>query len=594
MYRVLYRKWRPERFCDVIGQEHVTATLKNEIRSGRISHAYLFTGSRGTGKTSCAKILSRAVNCLDSADGEPCGKCANCVGIANGSILDVVEMDAASNNSVNNIRAVLDEVVFTPSDAKYRVYIIDEVHMLSPGAYNALLKTLEEPPPHIVFILATTEINKIPATILSRCQRFDFNRIDPHDMGKRLVEIAEKEGVELDGEAALLIATVADGAMRDALSILDRCIGLSEKITAEIVREATGLSGRDYLFTLADSVMKEDVTLAINTINALHKASKSMSLLCEELSEHFRALMLLKTMKGSAESLIIMTKEELEKARMQSQGITLSQIVSCIETLHASRELMFRGGNNKTEFETCMIKLCTPRLSADMGAILARLEKLERSAAARLAAMPASEVNEQPNTAAAKHADTAAIPARSVNSVKTETQNAPVRREETLPFDENPQPEPAVQPAQTNVRSQPQRSVQPSANADVKPSGTQGDIIAQLSARAVPMPQWEDVLEAMKSITRVTATAFRGTTAYTVDDYVLIYSESDTVTTHLKNANHRMKIKAAIRDVTGRNYKLGPYKPPGADAQISTAPKSRIDEFIENISNSDIKVTVEE
>ncbi len=594
LYRVLYRKWRPERFCDVIGQEHVTATLKNEIRSGRISHAYLFTGSRGTGKTSCAKILSRAVNCLDSADGEPCGKCANCVGIANGSILDVVEMDAASNNSVNNIRAVLDEVVFTPSDAKYRVYIIDEVHMLSPGAYNALLKTLEEPPPHIVFILATTEINKIPATILSRCQRFDFNRIDPHDMGKRLVEIAEKEGVELDGEAALLIATVADGAMRDALSILDRCIGLSEKITAEIVREATGLSGRDYLFTLADSVMKEDVPLAINTINALHKASKSMSLLCEELSEHFRALMLLKTMKGSAESLIIMTKEELEKARMQSQGITLSQIVSCIETLHASRELMFRGGNNKTEFETCMIKLCTPRLSADMGAILARLEKLERSAAARLAAMPASEVNEQPNTAAAKHADTAAIPVRSVNSVKTETQNAPVRREETLPFDENPQPEPAVQPAQTNVRSQPQRSVQPSANADVKPSGTQGDIIAQLSARAVPMPQWEDVLEAMKSITRVTATAFRGTTAYTVDDYVLIYSESDTVTTHLKNANHRMKIKAAIRDVTGRNYKLGPYKPPGADAQISTAPKSRIDEFIENISNSDIKVTVEE
>lgn len=590
LYRVLYRKWRPERFCDVIGQEHVTATLKNEIRSGRISHAYLFTGSRGTGKTSCAKILSRAVNCLDSTDGEPCGKCANCVGIANGSILDVVEMDAASNNSVNNIRAVLEEVVFTPSDAKYRVYIIDEVHMLSPGAYNALLKTLEEPPPHIVFILATTEINKIPATILSRCQRFDFNRIDPHDMGKRLVEIAEEEGVQLDDEAALLIATVADGAMRDALSILDRCIGLSEKITAEIVREATGLSGRDYLFTLADSVMKEDVPLAINTINALHKASKSMSLLCEELSEHFRALMLLKTMKGSAESLIIMTKEELEKARVQSQGITLSQIVSCIETLHASRELMFRGGNNKTEFETCMIKLCTPRLSADMGAILARLEKLERSAAARLAAPPASDVKEQNYAAEAPRSDTAI----SVKSVKTEPQSAPVRREETLPFDENPQPEVKSQPAQNNVRPQTQRNVQSSASAAAAPQGGQGDIIAQLSARAVPMPQWEDVLEAMKSITRVTATAFRGTTAYTVDDYVLIYSDSDTVTTHLKNAGHRMKIKAAIRDVTGRNYKLGPYKPPGTEAQISAAPKSKIDEFIENISNSDIKVTVED
>ena len=564
MYRVLYRKWRPEKFSDVIGQRHVTTTLKNEIRSGRISHAYLFTGSRGTGKTSCAKILSRAVNCLDSADGEPCGKCANCIGIANGSILDVVEMDAASNNSVNNIRSVLDEVVFTPSDAKYRVYIIDEVHMLSPGAFNALLKTLEEPPSHVVFILATTEINKIPATILSRCQRFDFSRIDVHDIADRLVEIANDEGVTLDSDAALLIAAVADGAMRDALSILDRCIGLSETITSEVVREATGLAGRDYLFTLADAIMKEDVTLAINTVNTLHKASKSMSLLCEELAEHFRALMLIKTMKKAANGLIIMTADELAKAERQADGIDLSQIVNCIETLQSSRELMFRGGNNKIEFETCMIKLCSPRLSTDMSAILARLEKLERTYHPGVQAVP-QQVQAQP----------AAVPENDI------TTGAPA----------NDKPQPPKQPVET-AKTEPAK-VSPddvSAAANMSPEQR----IEWLSSIAVPMPQWEDVLEVMKGLTRVTATAFKGTTAYTAKNFVLIYSDSDTVTTYLKNQTYREKIKQAIKKVTGADYNLGPYKPPGSSGQVQKEHKTKLDEFIEKVSDSDIDLTVEE
>ena len=574
MYRVLYRKWRPERFSDVIGQQHVTVTLRNEIRSGRISHAYLFTGSRGTGKTSCAKILSRAVNCLDSTDGEPCGKCANCVGIANGSILDVVEMDAASNNSVNNIRAVLDEVVFTPSDAKYRVYIIDEVHMLSPGAFNALLKTLEEPPAHVVFILATTEINKIPATILSRCQRFDFSRIDVRDIADRLVDIAGKEGVGLEPDAALLIAAVADGAMRDALSILDRCIGLSDSITSDIVREATGLAGRDYLFTLADAVIDGDVPLAVNTVNTLHKASKSMSLLCEELAEHFRALMLLKTMKKAAESLIIMTAAELESAYRQSERIALAQTVSCIETLQSSRELMFKGGNNKMQFETCMIKLCSPRLSADSSAILARLERLER----KFAGAPVSQET-------LPQAQTQSAPP--IVRAEERPAPAPITPEKT---EDEPQPAPAEAPAAEKQAEEPK----PAPQAVSPLPSSREDIITQLSARAVKMQQWEDVLEAMKSITRVTATAFRGTTAYTVDDYVLIYSDSDTVTAHLKNPNHRAKIKSAIREVTGRNYKLGPYKPPGALSEPKPAVKTKLDEFIENISDSDINLTVEE
>lgn len=574
MYRVLYRKWRPEKFSDVIGQSHITTTLKNEIRSGRISHAYLFTGSRGTGKTTCAKILSRAVNCLDSENGEPCGKCANCVGIANGSILDVVEMDAASNNSVNNIRTVLDEVVYTPSDAKYRVYIIDEVHMLSPGAFNALLKTLEEPPAHVVFILATTEINKIPATILSRCQRFDFNRIDVHDIADRLVYIAEEEDVSLTPDAAVLIAAVADGAMRDALSILDRCIGLSKEITPEVVREATGLAGRGYLFTLAKAVINGDVPLAINTVNELHKASKSMSLLCEELSEHFRALMLLRTMKKQAESLIIMTPDELVKAKEQSEQIGLSQIISCIETLQASRELMFKGGNNKTEFETCMIKLCSPRLSSDMSAILARLEKLERTVASgAVIQQPIQKQETPPPTQPQPQAD------------------KPAQTRPPLLFDE---PKPVSTQAE-----KPQASAQPAPKEapEQQPAGrilSPAEKIADLSSRAVRMEQWEDVLEEMKSITRVTATAFTGTSAYTADDYVLIYSDSDAVTTHLKNPVQRDKIKEALRRVTHRDYKLGPYKPPGVKDAEQAKPKTKLDEFIENVSNSDIKIKIDD
>ena len=589
MYRVLYRKWRPERFSDVIGQEHVTATLKNEIRSGRISHAYLFTGSRGTGKTSCAKILSRAVNCLDSTDGEPCGKCRNCQGIINGSILDVVEMDAASNNSVNNIRTVLDEGVFTPSDAKYRVYIIDEVHMLSPGAFNALLKTLEEPPSHVVFILATTEINKIPATILSRCQRFDFNRIDASDIAKRLVDIAKEENVTLTDDGALLIAAVADGAMRDALSILDRCIGLSDTIDSGVVREATGLAGRDYLFTLADAVSSGNVPLAINTVNTLHKASKSMSLLCEELSQHFRALMLIKTMKKQARSLIIMTPAELEKAELQSERFGLSQIINCIETLQSSRELMFRGGNNRIEFETCMIKLCSPRLSTDISAILARLEKLERTYSAA-ASSAVSVTEEKPQ------------PVKPVQTVQTVSQTPPAPKTEEvpkisdipLPFDTAPARE-AVTPAAREAQVTPSPAPPAAVTAEARPAAMSPDeLIAHLCAKAVIFEQWEDVLEALKATTRVTATAFKGTVAYTAENYVLIYADSDVVKKHLQNATHRMKIREAITRVTGRSYKLGPYKPPGASDETDQPPRTRLGEFIENVSNSDTPIIIED
>ena len=378
MYQVLYRKWRPKVFADVSGQPQVTVTLKNELQSARINHAYLFTGTRGTGKTTCAKILAKAVNCLNPQGGDPCGECEICKGIEDGSVMDIAEIDAASNNGVDNIRTIIEEAAFTPTKAKYRVYIIDEVHMLSAGAFNALLKTLEEPPSHVVFILATTEVHKLPATILSRCQRFDFHRISAQDLANRLKYVAEQEGVILDDDASMLIASVADGAMRDALSLLDRCIGISTDITAEVVRTTAGLAGKEHLFKFADCVINKNTQEALQIIEQLHNESKDMGRLCEELIDHFRTLMLLKTM-NNPDALLIMSAQDKEKAREQSQNIQLENIVYIMDILQASYDRIFRGSNKRTEMELALIKLTSPQLDNSVEALTARIAKLERA-----------------------------------------------------------------------------------------------------------------------------------------------------------------------------------------------------------------------
>ena len=556
MYRVLYRKWRPTTFSDVIGQSHVTSTLKNEIRLGRISHAYLFTGSRGTGKTTCAKILARAVNCLDPQDGEPCGKCVNCLGIASGSIMDVVEMDAASNNSVNNIREVLDEVVFSPGEAKYRVYIIDEVHMLTTGAFNALLKTLEEPPAHIVFILATTEVHKLPATILSRCQRFDFNRITPEVIAERLEYIAHEENVSITHDAALLVGAAADGAMRDALSLLDRCIGLADNITSEVVREAAGLAGRDYLFTLADCAINKDIPTAISTVNTLHSASKSMSRLCEELTEHFRTIMLLRTMKTKAKGLLLLSESEVEKAFEQAKRISLVQTVNCIDILTASLEKMFKGGNNKIEFETCMIKLCSPEFSDDLSSVIARIDKLEQ--AVKSGSYRIADKSESKSDDTAKSSENT-----SVNNVVSNAAQPAVVKTPT-----------AVQTVQQNRAAAEER-------------------LAQLARNAKPLSNWEDILDAMKDRSAVLYYRMAGTNAYVSGDYVLIEAKDETPFEFLRSdPNRNTIVKEIIKQVLGRTYAIGPYRRTAKAAEEQK--KNKLDEFIENISNSDIKLTVEE
>lgn len=361
MYRVLYRKWRPKTFEDVTGQPQVTQTLKQELVAGRIAHAYLFTGSRGTGKTTCAKILAKAINCLNPIDGEPCGTCEICRGIDEGSVTDVVEIDAASNNGVDNIRMLREEAGFTPAMAKYRVYIIDEVHMLSIGAFNALLKTLEEPPAHVVFILATTEVHKMPATILSRCQRFEFKRISPDDSAQRLCYIAREEGADLDDEAALLIARLADGALRDALSILDQCIGVSNHVTTEVVCSTVGIVGREHLYQLVDAAASQNSAKALELIDQLYRGSKDMARLCEELSVYFRNMMLIKTMKD-ARAFIPVSEEEFQSLTKQALSLSLTAILHGLDTIQDALEKIYRGANARITFEMTMIQLCTPQL----------------------------------------------------------------------------------------------------------------------------------------------------------------------------------------------------------------------------------------
>lgn len=292
MYRALYRKWRPQTFADVVGQEAITGALANQVQADKIGHAYLFTGTRGTGKTSCAKILAKAANCENRNGAEPCGECPMCLGLENGSILDVMEIDAASNNGVDDVRDLREETIYRPSRGRYRVYIIDEVHMLTTAAFNALLKTLEEPPGHVIFILATTEIHKVPATILSRCQRFDFGRIPAEKIARRLAFIAEQEGIELTPGAADLLARLGDGSMRDATSLLDTCAGLGQAVDEALVRTMAGVADKRYLFELSEAVHRADTPALLELITRLRGQSIDVRRLCEELVAHYRNLLL--------------------------------------------------------------------------------------------------------------------------------------------------------------------------------------------------------------------------------------------------------------------------------------------------------------
>ena len=566
MYQVLYRKWRPKTFDDVSGQEHITTTLVNELKSGRINHAYLFTGSRGTGKTTCAKILAKAVNCLSPENGNPCGKCENCIAAEDGSFQDIVEMDAASNRRIDDIRSVIDGAVFTPAKGKYKVYIIDEVHMLTQEAFNALLKTLEEPPSHVIFILATTEVHKLPATIISRCQRFDFHRINPHVIKDRLKYVVEQEGCSITDDAALLIAAIADGALRDALSLTDRCIGLSGgEITLSVVREAAGLSGRGYVYDMAPSCINKNCGEALELIAKLYGESKDMARLCEELTEHFRNLMLLKSVKNP-DDILVVGRDELEVLKSHAERISLSEIVHIMDVLGSAFERMNRGADSRTEMETAVVKLCSPQLDVTEDAVLSRIGALERTVNRLMNMISSGTLTVQKDDNLNKNGET---------SNKAETS------ENTAEFNDTENSENTV----SNQAEDPQ-------NSSREPQRKRGAVdVDEIYRNAKPFPNWKEVVENLRKYSKTISAAFDGTKAYVSGRYILIDSPSDIPFQLLKQSSQREKIREAVLEITGATYSLGPYRPP--EKKIREEKEDPIEKLTENFKSLGIEVTEE-
>ncbi len=381
MYQALYRKWRPKAFADVVGQEHITQTLRRQAAQGRLSHAYLFTGTRGTGKTTCAKILAKAVNCQHPVDGDPCNQCQACLGIDNGSLLDVLELDAASNNGVDHVRALRDEAIYSPASVRYRVYIVDEVHMLSTAAFNALLKILEEPPAHLIFILATTELHKVPATILSRCQRFAFRRIRPQDIAQRLRYVAGQEGMALDEDAAELLARLSDGALRDALSLLDQCGASGGAIDTGRVLDVLGLAGNVQTAELMGCVLRREVKEALLLLDRLYRGGKDVGALLSELSTLTRDLLIRMTAPEGGAALLSGGYDSAQLDSL-SQGVNPTRLIYMATQLQTTAAALPLSANRRTDAELCLMRLCDEGLCGDVTALAARLARLEEGCAA--------------------------------------------------------------------------------------------------------------------------------------------------------------------------------------------------------------------
>lgn len=544
MYQALYRKYRPRTFSEVSGQPHITKTLQNQLLEGRISHAYLFTGSRGTGKTSCAKILAKAVNCLHPQNGDPCNECEVCKGIEAGAIMDVLEMDAASNNGVNDIRDIREKVEYTPSSAKYRVYIIDEVHMLSAGAFNALLKTLEEPPAHAIFILATTEVHKLPATILSRCQRFDFGRIPPEAIAARLAWICGQEDMTISNEAALLIARLADGGLRDAVSLLDVCASAAREITEETVISAAGIAGRDHLFELWGYIEQRDAAGALRCVDRLHKASCDMGRLCEELISHLRNLMLCKTL-GDVTELIVCPASELERLQQQAAGMTLPAVLHGMDALENCLRAMKQGAARRPAMESALLKLASPELDVTPEALLRRIDALEgrlRAAGAPPTGVGAEEPPEKESKASLEKSE-AASPAPAPNAALSEPAGM------DFPLD-LPDPPPPQEP-QALVTS-------PAGEPEQEPA---------------PVPLWPEILAVVKETSPMIYAFLNDSAAYEKNGVLFIDAPNQSFRKLINESkSHREAIKAAALQVTGKSYKLGPYRRPAAPQEKAPDP----------------------
>ncbi|MDO4516517.1 MAG: DNA polymerase III subunit gamma/tau [Bacillota bacterium] len=557
MYQALYRKWRPRTFDDVVGQAHITETLKRQVATGRLSHAYLFTGTRGTGKTTCAKILARAVNCEHPVDGNPCNACPACLGIESGAILDVLELDAASNNGVDQIRALRDEAIYTPAAVRKRVYIVDEVHMLSVPAFNALLKILEEPPAHLMFILATTELHKVPATIKSRCQQFAFKRISPKAIAGHLGHVAEQEGISLTVPAANLLARLADGGLRDALSLLDQCSGADGELTEEVVLDVLGLAGSRRTAWILDCVGREDTAGALQELDSLYRDGKDMGAFLSELATLIRDLLIRKTAPEGGQGLLTGGYEE-KVIRHLTEQFSAGELVQMMTLLQTAQADLYRSSSRRLDAELCLIRLCDRRLAENTQGLIARISRLEEQMAG---GMPVRQTLPQEPKAPQPAPE------------KRPPEDLPPPVEEDLPpWDPDPVPPP---PVPEPVRQRPAPRAEP-----VRPQPTP----AQPKVSAAGGGDWKGFLKQLRDAPPMVQSFLRKPGAVTgvfEENNVTLWVDSELTKGVLSKPDTAAFLERAAEAYTGQKrrvvVKVGQPEP--AAPQAGAAPQPQEDKF---------------
>lgn len=566
MYQALYRKWRPKVFSDVIGQEHITETLKKQVAEGRTSHAYLFTGTRGTGKTTCAKILAKAVNCEHPVNGDPCCQCPSCLGLENGSFLDVLELDAASNNGVDQVRALRDEAIYAPANVKKRVYIVDEVHMLSTAAFNALLKILEEPPAHLMFILATTELHKVPATILSRCQRYAFKRILPADIAKRLTYVAGQEHIDLTPDGAELLSRLADGALRDGLSLLDQCAAAGGTVDSRAVLEVLGLAGNLQTAKLMEHILNRDAQGALLLLNDLYAGGKDVGAVLGELSTLTRDLLLRRTAPEGGAALLSGGFDSATLDRLSSD-VPSNRFLYLASTLQRALADLYYSADRRTDAELCLLRLCDESLCGDLTALESRITRLE--AAAERGAVISAAVNE--SARAAKTAESSrpaggSAAAKPAQAAAPQTKK-PAQTEDAPPWDEPPLPEEPpmreepgervfdIPPDAASVRSTPStphpaRTAAPASvptEAKRPPAGS----------TAVSGSWWRALSENCKGQLPPMYRAFLDLCGGTLEgDQITVYAPDEITLSRLDNDRVRGVLSAEAEKVSGQPVRL--------------------------------------
>ncbi|MBO5023038.1 MAG: DNA polymerase III subunit gamma/tau [Clostridia bacterium] len=548
MHQALYRKWRPKTFADVYGQDHITSVLKSEVSTGKISHAYIFCGPRGTGKTTCAKIISRAVNCEHPVDGNPCGVCDACRSVEEGRATDVMEMDAASNNGVDNVRDIRDGVAYSPADLKYKVYIIDEVHMLSTAAFNALLKTLEEPPEYVIFILATTEINKIPATVLSRCQRFDFHRVSSEVIAKRLRVVCEGEGIDADDDALLLIADLAQGAFRDALNMLEYCSGAGGKITEKSASELLGASSAELLCRMAENIAKRDVSEALAMVAKLSSTSRDILVYWRELISFFRNMLVYASTRGHI-------KKDSFTARAGDQ-YTVPRIMQVLGVFCTAEENMMRTPASARLFaEMALVRVCDETMGSDTDALLIRIAELEK----KLEALTSGKIAIVPSAPSAF--EEAPLP----------DDAPPIWEDENAPI---PMVDAQIPTLPDDVPVRKAESA-PKPKAEQKPPEEK----KPAPVRAVSLRGFADVIKKLEAAEPSLASFMIGSTAVEKGGKLYIYLDSDFAAQFVSEDGRKEVISRTIAQVLGKNYDTNIIMPVCAEEE--TEEYDAVDELIE-------------